>query len=137
MKKILLLSVLFISVNLIFAQETEQLRYLTITQKECVKKKGYRLLLKSVVSDSRCPEGVNCIWAGEIQAVVSVYQDKKLLENATLTFSSKTVEENKVWFSKYLPAKKRNIKSMEILPYPKDSIRIDPKSYFIKIGYSK
>ena len=137
MRKILLLSVLLVSVNLIFAQDTEKPRYLTITQKECVQKKGYRLLLKNVISDSRCPEGVNCIWAGEVKAVVSVYQDRKLLENTTLTFSAKTLEENIAWFSKYLPVQKRNIKSTEILPYPKDSIRINPKAYFIKIGYSK
>jgi hypothetical protein len=33
---------------------------------------------KEVVSDSRCPEGLNCIWAGEVTVVLGI-QDSKLV----------------------------------------------------------
>jgi hypothetical protein len=48
--------------------------------------KGFTLVLKEVVSDSRCPEGLNCIWAGEVTVVLSVYKDSKLVEDITPWF---------------------------------------------------
>lgn len=122
-----------------FAQKApaDNLRYLAITQDACVNKKGYRLLLKEIVSDSRCPEGLTCVWAGEIQVVVSLFKDSKFVENQTLTISSKHVEENKEWFSKYLPSGKRNVKSIAVLPYPKEGTPVNRKEYYIKIGYKK
>src|SRR6476620_2569189 len=106
-----------------FAQEAqrEKLYYKNITQKECVKKKGYRLLLKQVVSDSRCPENVTCIWAGEASIVVSVYKDKKFVDDETLTLSPKNKEKINAWFSKYTGKKAA---SVTVLPYPKEGITV-------------
>ena len=59
-----------------------------------MKAKGTQLFLKQVISDARCPEGVNCVWGGEAQVLVSVYQNKKWMDEEILTFSSKKVEEN-------------------------------------------
>lgn len=112
------------------AANAQKTQYKTITQKECVKKKGYRLVLKQVVSDSRCPEGVTCVWAGEVSFVVSVYKDKKFVED--ITFSSANREQNLELFSKYLGKK---VTSVGVLPYPKQGVSVDPKSYVLKIGY--
>ena len=132
---------LFLSVftTFAFSQKTtaDKLHYYSITQDACIKKKGYRMLLKEIVSDSRCPEGVTCVWAGEIQMVVSLYRDRKFVEDQTLTVSSKHFEENMKWFSKYLPGGKRNVKSIAVLPYPKEGTPVNPKDYYIKIGYIK
>ena len=46
------------------------------------------LKLKEVVSDSRCPSNVHCIWAGEITVKVNVYKNGKYLKEQTLRFSS-------------------------------------------------
>lgn len=125
---ILLLAFVLLSSATVVAQKTH---YKTITQKECVKKKGYRLVLKQVVSDSRCPEGVTCVWAGEVSFVVSVYKDKKFVED--VTFSSANREQNLELFSKYLGKK---VTSVGVLPYPKQGVTVDPKSYVLKIGYN-
>ena len=134
-------TILFLSVftTFAFAQKTttDKLQYYSITQDACIKKKGYRMLLKEIVSDSRCPEGVTCVWAGEIQVVVSLYKDRKFVEIQTLTVSSKHFQENMKWFAKYLPSAKRNIKSVAVLPYPKEGTPVNPKDYYIKIGYIK
>ena len=103
----------------------------------CPNQKGFQLVLKAIVSDSRCPEGVTCIWAGEVSAVVSVYKDSKLIEDTTLVFSMKNEEDNKKWFSKYLPEKQKNIKNIGVVPYPKEGSKINPKDYYLKIGYLK
>ena len=136
MKKSLLLFFLIFS-TITFGQKTkiEKVRFLKITQKMCLNKKGYNLVLKAIVNDSRCPEGVACIWAGEVSTVVAVYKDSKLLEEHTMVFSIKDQEENKQWFSKYLPEKQKNVKSVSVFPYPKEGVEINPNEYRIKIGY--
>lgn len=138
MKKSLLLFLVLFNM-LAFAQNTpkENIKYVKITQKKCLKKSGYQIVLKEVVSDSRCPEGVTCVWAGEASAIVSVYKDSKLVEDNTIVFSMKNMEENKKWFSKYLPEKQRKIKTIGVFPYPKQGVVVNKKDYYIKIGYVK
>ncbi|MDI5889066.1 MULTISPECIES: hypothetical protein [Flavobacterium] len=138
MKKYLLLFLLMLG-TITFAQntKTENVQSLKITQKKCLKKKGFNLVLKELVSDSRCPEGVTCIWAGEASVVVSVYKDSKLVEDHTMVFSMKNEEKNKQWFSKYLPEKQKNIKNFSVFPYPKEGVQVNPKNYYVKIGYVK
>jgi hypothetical protein len=138
MKKSLLLFFLILG-SITFAQniKTKNVQSLKITQKKCLKKKGFNLVLKEVVSDSRCPEGVTCVWAGEATVIVSVYKDSKLVEDHTMVFSMKNEEDNKEWISKYLPEKQKKIKSFSVLPYPKEGVKINPKNYYVKIGYIK
>jgi predicted Zn-ribbon and HTH transcriptional regulator len=137
--KHLLLIFLVVFSTLSFAQkaEKENIKYLKITQKKCVKKKGYQMVLKEVVNDSRCPEGVNCIWAGEVQVVVSVYQNRKFIQDKTITLSTVYNQENIDWFSGYLPSSQKKIKSIGVVPYPKDGVTVNPEDYYIKIGYLK
>lgn len=126
MKKLLLILTLLFSISF-FAQSE-----IKITPKKCIPKKGYHLKLKSVLNDSRCPEGTACIWAGEVSAVVEVYNDKKFVEEKTLSFNSKNREENNFWFSKYYSKK---IKSISVLPYPKEGVVVKEKKKYIKIVF--
>lgn len=135
MKNSLFAFLLFFTVS-IFAQK-ENLKYVKITQKICLKKTGYQLVLKDVVSDSRCPEGVVCVWAGEVSVVVSVYKDSKIVADKTIVFSEKNKEENKQWFAQYLPEKQKSIKNFSVLPYPKQNTEIHKKDYYVKIVFIK
>lgn len=126
MKKILTLLVLAFSIS-VFAQ-TE----IKITQKKCISRKGFHLQLKSVNDDSRCPEGLNCVWAGEVSITIKVYKDKKFIEEKTLTFNSKNREENNKWFENYFSKK---IKSVGVLPYPKDGVEVKPKNQYLKVVF--
>ncbi|MFV8365649.1 hypothetical protein [Flavobacterium sp. XS1P27] len=136
-KSILFLFMIISSVALAQSPESQKVKYTTIKQKVCPNQKGFQLVLKAIVSDSRCPEGVTCIWAGEVTAVVSVYKDSKLVEDHTMVFSMKNEQENKQWFAKYLPEKQKKIKSISVFPYPKEGVKINPKNYYVKIGYIK
>lgn len=98
--------------------------------------KDYQLKIKEIISDSRCPEGVNCVWAGEIKLVVSISKGKKLLEETALSITSNQFKENVAWFSKYLPNDKEAIKSIVVLPHPKKGISKDLKDYSILIAYN-
>ena len=125
--------------SLVLAQspKSEKVKYVTIKQKVCPNQKGVQLVLKAISNDSRCPEGVTCIWAGEVTAVVSVYKNSKLIEDSTLVFSMKNEEVNKKWLASYLSEKQKRIKSIRVLPYPKEGSKINPKEYYLKIGYLK
>src|SRR6478672_3401036 len=123
MKKLLFIVFAFFTMTA-FAQSTVK-----ITPKSCISKKGYHLRLKSIVSDSRCPEGVTCIWAGEVSAIVEVYKDREFVMENVITFNAKNREENMAWFSKYYPEKITNI---EVGPYPKEGVVIKPKSATLK-----
>lgn len=138
MKKAILLILLVFTTG-IFAQTSkkENLKFVEIVQNAKLKGNGYQLVLKEVISDSRCPQGVTCIWAGEVQFVVSVYKDKKFIQDETITLSPNQNQETKDWLSKYMPSCKKNIKSIGIFPYPKDGSPINPKDYYLKIGYLK
>ena len=119
-----------------FAQNKEN-SFFKITQKECLKKSGFTLVLKSVITDSRCPEAVTCIWMGEAQIVVSVYKDKKFIEDKTIVLSAKKEQENQQWFTTYLPLKYKKVQIINLEPYPKKDKPIVPKDYYLKIGYLK
>ena len=96
-------------------------------------KSGFELRLKNIVSDSRCPEGVTCIWAGEVSVVIELYNDKKLVEEKALVFNSKNAEANKEWFQKYYS---NNIKSVSVLPDPKEGVVVKPEKNYLSVVFN-
>ena len=117
--------------------QVENLKSYFVTQKECLNKSGYTLVLKKVTTDSRCPQGLNCIWMGEAQALVAVYSDKKLVEEVLITFAPKNTIENNAFFAKYGKEKYKKVQNVLLVPYPKKDVKIKPKEYIIKIEYRK
>jgi formylmethanofuran:tetrahydromethanopterin formyltransferase len=132
MKNIFFFFLLIFSIS-VFAQESKQ-KPVKITQKNCLAKKVYSFRLKEVVSDSRCPEGVQCIWAGEVQLVILVYKDKKLVEETKITVSPNKNEEAISFFAKYYAGNK--IESIYVFPFPiKDKV-LDKKAYHLEINFN-
>lgn len=66
-----------------------------------ITQEAYQFKLKKVTADSRCPEGLNCVWEGQVEMIVEVYKANKLVEEKELIVNSKTVNENATWASKY------------------------------------
>jgi len=130
MKKLLFVLILCFSFSL-FAQQTVK-----ISSKKCIPKKGFYLKLKSVVTDSRCPEDVTCIWAGEVSVVIEVYNNKQILEEKTISFNTNNnnYQENAAWFSKFYSKK---IKTIAVLPYPKSGLVVKPGEYYIFISFEE
>ena len=98
-------------------------------------KSDKEIVLVKVINDSRCPQGVQCIWAGEVIVEVAAYENKELVEQATFTLNKDTKEEVKNWFTKHLPGRKENLKEIQVLPYPKEGIQIQPEDYRITLNY--
>lgn len=105
----------------------------TFFNKQIKNKKGIQLVLKQVISDSRCPEGVNCIWAGECEIQIAIYKKQKLVSTENIVLSPKTYQENIAWFQHYYP--KQKVKEVNLMPYPKNEVVVNPATYFVKIRF--
>lgn len=80
-----------------------------------------------VVSDSRCPEGVDCIRAGE--AVVRVVLNDGSERKVTVGAGDK----NRVGFA----ILNGSVEVLDLLPYPKARVKTDPMSYRLKVKVVK
>lgn len=93
-----------------------------------VRDTGLTIRFLAVSEDSRCPEGVNCIWAGNGKVKISVSAPKKpaatLELNTTTTPSSASYEGY-------------DIKLVKLAPYPKHGTEIKPADYVVTLLVTK
>jgi|SRR5688572_16609752 hypothetical protein len=78
---------------------------------------------KSLVGDSRCPQGVACVWAGNAEVILEVSKIEIAL-NTALDPNEKVVGDY-------------NIQLRDVIPYPKAGEELKPEDYSIKILVSK
>ncbi|WP_055436271.1 hypothetical protein [Lacinutrix algicola] len=83
----------------------------------------------SLESDSRCPTGVQCVWAGEAIAIVDVYKNGQKLEQKKITFPNR----KKILTGNLFSSETLNISGLNIAPYPKHNIKIKPEDYYIQL----
>ena len=88
--------------------------------------KGKKLTVEftEVKQDSRCPEGVNCVRAGEVVFVL-----KAGAQSHTLT------QENKKPVSVTADGYKYTVDA--VMPYPKSTVKKDPKAYVLQMSVTK
>lgn len=127
-KLTLLLTILF------FASCTSQKKLTTLTQKVATSK-GKEIVLEEVLSDSRCPEKTQCIWAGEVVFKVAVYENGTLVEKKKFTLSPNKEGFDLDWFQKHLADTTTKLKEIQVLPYPKNGITTKKEEYYIKLVY--
>jgi len=92
------------------------------------------VVLVQLINDSRCPENVQCVWAGEVIFEVAAYDNGKLVARQQLTLNPTNQDEIIAWFTKYLPETKTAIKNIEVLPYPKEGVSVKAEDYFLKLN---
>ena len=96
---------------------------LKVGQEVIVKEAGIKVSLNSIVEDSRCPKGVNCIWAGN--AKVSV----KLSKAKGDTASASSVELNTYAGDKSSTYEGYEVRLVSLDPYPKDGVKTGKDDY--------
>jgi hypothetical protein len=96
---------------------------------------GKEIVLVKIINDSRCPENVQCVWAGEVAFEVAVYENNKITEQIQLKLSSKNQEDVIDWFAQRLPKTDKALKTVNILPYPKEGVSVNLSDYYIKLEY--
>jgi len=88
-----------------------------------------KIKFMSVPEDSRCPKGVNCIWAGSARVMLHVSKTTgKPVKLELNTNAANTAEGS---YGLY------QIKLVEVAPYPVDGQTIEPRSYEATLVVSK
>lgn len=80
-----------------------------------------------VLSDSRCPEGVTCVWAGEVTFIVSVVAEGRSNEK-TLKIGSETL---------ITTLENLSIYALDVYPKPKADTKINPEDYILNVLIKK
>jgi hypothetical protein len=89
---------------------------------------GLKIRFESVADDSRCPQGVTCVWAGNAEVVLKVKAAKG--ETATIKLNT-NINPKEASYQGYL------IKLARLTPYPKKDEKIEPDHYEVVLVVSK
>ncbi|GGG35696.1 hypothetical protein [Bizionia arctica] len=88
-----------------------------------------------VLTDSRCPEDVTCIWAGQVVALIEIYENDTLLEQKEMVFEpgkTKAKELRSLYSNE-----DKTILANSVLPYPKKSReKIKKEDYYLQLEMS-
>ena len=86
-----------------------------------------KVTFTKVMEDSRCPEGTDCLWAGEVKVAVTANTGNRSYQIAL-------TREGKQTGPVTLPAGNFRISLLEVAPYPKNQKKIQPEDYKIKLS---
>jgi hypothetical protein len=95
---------------------------------------GHKFKIKfvSVPEDSRCPKGVNCIWAGNVRVLLHVSKAKSKPVKVELNLNPRDFPDGEAAnYGNY----KLKLKSVE--PYPVDGQQFAVRDYRVTLSISK
>jgi len=135
MKSSLLLLVIFIT-SFSFSQDSTKIRKVgtpIITSKVYLGKsivvENFKIEFIEVIQDSRCPKGVNCVWAGEVLIFVDLYKDGKKVERKKITLSPKIELQKRI--GNLFFSEKLSLTVLNVLPHPNAKAKIQSSDYYL------
>lgn len=81
-----------------------------------------------VVSDSRCPKNVQCIWAGKAEVLLGIYKEGKEIDQKVVTISSVSLQPSLVYASDVMA-----LSVLNLAPYPVSGNLIKPEDYVLEL----
>ncbi len=98
---------------------------------KCLKFDRVKIKFVKVLQDSRCPKGVNCVWAGEVTVLIDIYQKGKKKESKKLTLNSKISKKDR--FGNLFSSDELIISMINLLPLPVSGEKTDTKVYYLQL----
>ncbi len=92
-----------------------------------LRESGLRVTLLSVAEDSRCPEGVECVWAGNVRVVLRLAAGSARARRFNLNTATRPPEIN---------YRGRVLKILQVRPPKVEGRRIRPRDYRVKLEVS-
>ncbi len=132
--KTILLSIMFvvicgfITAAMAIKTDSNQMVKLRINQQKTISAANLTIKFISVVEDSRCPAGVNCIWAGNGKVKIKVTGKNK---------KSETFELNTNLSPQSVVFQNQEIKLMHLEPNTDKDKSIEPADYSATFALSK
>ncbi len=93
-------------------------------QKAEIRESGLEITFNRVIEDSRCPKGVECVWAGNGKVEISIHSPG---EESRIKEINTNLEPKEIMAGKY------KIRLLELQPYPEKNLQIPPEEYRIKL----
>lgn len=96
-----------------------------------------------VVSDSRCPKDVTCIWAGEVKVLVEFYEDGEFKGERIISGSNISVAENEITSASnisiagFFDVESLDINYVVVTPYPEVNYKISQEEYSVELKVSE
>lgn len=85
-----------------------------------------------VVTDSRCPKGVSCVWAGEAKVLVAIYKDGEEIEQKEIVFN--TSNQYAGALANIFGSDSLNITGYTLSPYPEYGKKTKDEDYYIQLA---
>lgn len=124
---LLLFTVIFGFSQIAEARSDQEIK-VQVNKQKSINKNDLTVKFVSVLEDSRCAEGTNCIWAGNAKLKLKI----KKKNGAWKTFELNTnIDKNELNFGGYL------IKIKELTPTPAANVRINPNGYVATFSISQ
>lgn len=125
----------FLLASLTYAQDSTVVKAPKIVMEQKINQaipvNNMSVTLLKVVSDSRCPIGVTCIWAGEAKVLVEVITNgKKEKKEVFITSNGLTKSTSFIASDGEF-----NINAIDLLPYPEEGKAVS--EYVLKISVTK
>lgn len=90
---------------------------------------------KELISDSRCPSNVTCVWAGEAKVLVEIFQNGKLCGEEVLVISGGG--QGSVLLENIFAGAAYKITGFNLQPYPEAPIKRKPSDYTLSLDVTE
>ena len=96
---------------------------------------GVQIKFSDVLSDSRCPEDVTCMWAGEATVLIDILKDDVIIEQKKLVFQpGKKMDDN---LMNLFSSEGISITALNILPNLNTTKKIEKEDYYLQLEIVK
>lgn len=85
---------------------------------------------KKLISDSRCPEGVTCVWAGEAKILVEVFEKGISLGEIIIVAGANGPD---ISLDNFFEEDAYHFSSLQLKPYPEISKKLEASDYLLDV----
>lgn len=133
MKRLIIVFTLFLTVNLFAQNETLETPKIAIKVAigNTIQLKNHSVKFVEVLEDSRCPEYVNCIWAGRARILVEIKDESNKIVRKKLLFGQ--TKPGEIIDNKLFSVENTNVKGLTLSPYPNSEEKTKLNDYRLLI----
>lgn len=136
MKYLFLFGILICSISLSAQNQEENRIFNSVLQGgEQLEFGDKSIRFKEVISDSRCPKDVTCVWAGEAKVLIEIFEKGKLINEKQVVINPYAIDEIPLQFS--AGDRIYSITAFKLFPYPSTASKKDRTDYTLEMQVSE
>jgi len=136
MKYLFLFGILICSISLSAQDQEESRIFNSVLQGgEQLEFGDKSIRFKEVISDSRCPKDVTCVWAGEAKVLIEIFEKGKLINKKLVVINPSAIGEIPLQFS--AGGGIYSITAFKLFPYPSTASKKCTMDYTLEIQVSE